>query len=91
MRTLVAIVLILCGTLLVLAPALMDFMDRISIAALLADRTDLNSISLSPQPMAAIYRLVCWTLGGAMILIGTAGGMFARPCPPPPPPRDTPK
>jgi hypothetical protein len=84
MRIVVAIVLILCGTLLVLAPAVVDFLDRVSVAAILSDRKDLNSVSLSPEPMSGTYRSVCWMLGGAMLLTGTVGGMFGRPCPPPP-------
>lgn len=66
MRTAIAITLIICGTLLVLAPAIYDFLLAAQVTDVLVTRTDLNSVRAG-EPLASFYRLVCWVVGVAMI------------------------
>jgi hypothetical protein len=69
MRTAIAIALIVCGTLLVLAPAIHDFLLAAQVADVLVTRTDLTSVR-GGEPLAFLYKLVCWMIGVAMV--GTA-------------------
>lgn len=66
MRTAIAITLIICGTLLVLAPAAYDFLLSAQVTNALMTRTDLTSIR-GGEPMAFFYKIVCWLIGLAMI------------------------
>ena len=69
MRTAIAITLIICGTLVILAPAIHDFLLAAQVTDVLVTRTDLTSVR-GGEPMAFLYKLVCWIVGVAMV--GTA-------------------
>jgi hypothetical protein len=66
--------LIICGTILVLAPPLSDYLDNYRVSQMLIERKDINRVSFNQAPMSSEYRFGCWALGGAMVLIGTIGG-----------------
>jgi hypothetical protein len=73
MKTGIAIALIVCGTLLVLTPAVHDYLLARNMSYVLEVRTDLAAFSLSEQlSMSMIYRLVCWALGVGMIGVAIA-------------------
>lgn len=74
MRYKIWITLIVCGTLLVLAPPLSDYLSNYRLSLLLVERKDFNSINFGLAPMSSEYRFGCWALGAAMILVGTIGG-----------------
>ncbi len=82
MRALVAITLILCGTALVLAPAGLSFLNQFNTARLMVERKDLMNVSLDKATMEPLYQFVCCIMGGAMIGVGTIGGLRGGPCPP---------
>jgi len=83
MRTEVTIVLVICGTLLVLAPPASDYFATQQAAKLLAAQHDFQSVHFGIQPMSETYRLGCWALGAAMIFVGIVGGWFNHWVPPP--------
>jgi hypothetical protein len=73
MRHKIWVTLIICGTIIVLAPPLSDYLANRGIAEMLIERKDFNTVSLG-LPMSTEYRFGCWALGAAMILVGTIGG-----------------
>jgi hypothetical protein len=73
MRHEVAIALIICGTLLALAPPASDHFTNRLIAQLMAEQPDVISFSLNSKPMSSNYRFGCWALGAAMVGIGIIG------------------
>jgi hypothetical protein len=74
MRYKVWIALIVCGTLLALAPPVSDYISNYQISRVLLERKDFNSVSFGIAPMSSEYRFGCWALGAAMIGIGVIGG-----------------
>ena len=68
MKTPIAVTLIIVGGLLILAPALTDYLAREQIVATMSV-TKLTSVSLDPPPMSSGYRIGCCFAGGAMILV----------------------
>ena len=66
MKTGIAIALIVCGTFLVVTPAVHDYLLVRSLSGVLLSRTDLLSVNVG-EPMSSAYRFVCWALGAAMI------------------------
>ena len=62
----IAIALIVCGTVLVITPALYDYMLLSNVSNVLLSRTDMTSVS-SGEPMSSMYRFVCWAFGAIMI------------------------
>jgi hypothetical protein len=74
MRYKIWMTLIICGTIIVLAPPLSDYLSNYRISQMLIERKDFNSVSLGILPMSSEYRFGCWALGAAMILVGVIGG-----------------
>jgi hypothetical protein len=74
MRYKIWLTLIICGTIIVLAPPLSDFLASHRISTILLERKDFNSVNFGLAPMSEQYRFGCWALGAAMILVGTIGG-----------------
>lgn len=75
MRYEVVTTLILCGTLLVLAPPISDYLARRQVVEVFVARTEFNNVTLNVEPLSSEYRLGCWILGAAMICIGVFGAM----------------
>ena len=78
MRNEVSVILILCGTLLVVTPPASDYLARREQIKAMIARTDLNNISTTPGAMSDQYRFGCWALGAAMIGIGVVGSWSRR-------------
>jgi hypothetical protein len=74
MRYKIWLALIICGTIIVLAPPVSDYLANRGILEMLVERKDFNRVSLALPPMSTEYRFGCWGLGAAMILVGTIGG-----------------
>jgi hypothetical protein len=74
MRYKIWMTLIICGTIIVLAPPLSDYLSNYRISQMLIERKDFNSVSLGLSPMSSEYRFGCWALGAAMIVVGVLGG-----------------
>jgi hypothetical protein len=74
MRYKIWLTLIICGTILVLAPPFSDYLANHRISEILIERKDFNSVNLGLAPMSSEYRFGCWALGAAMILVGIIGG-----------------
>jgi hypothetical protein len=74
MRAHVAIILIVCGTLLASAPVVSDFAQAVVIRQALAEPQASGPRHFFKQPLEESYRLGCWILGGAMIGLGIIGG-----------------
>ncbi len=66
--------LIVCGTLIVLAPPAADYLANHQIMQLLVERKDFTSVNLGLPPMSSEYRFGCWALGAVMIAVGIVGG-----------------
>jgi len=64
MKTPVAVTLIIAGALILITPALSDYLYQRNIAALLAH--GFNSVNLDGK-MGDLYRIGCWMAGGIMI------------------------
>jgi hypothetical protein len=74
MRYKIWLTLIICGTIIVLAPPLSDYLINYRISEMLIERKDFNSVSFGLSPMSSQYRFGCWALGATMILVGVIGG-----------------
>jgi hypothetical protein len=74
MRSYVVFVLILCGTLLALAPIGSDFVQGRQIAEFVSQDVDLSGKPFFRQPLDENYRLASWVLGIAMISLGIIKG-----------------
>jgi hypothetical protein len=70
MRHFVATILIVCGTLLALAPFVSDTLQGWRIADALAGRIADTPFGFFRQPLDETYRLGTWIVGGAMIAVG---------------------
>ena len=68
MKTPVAITLILVGALLILAPAISDYLYQRNLVELMGD-SKASKISLAGE-MSSFYRFVCWVSGLFAILLG---------------------
>ena len=79
MRAILAIVLIVCGTLLALAPSASNYLQGREMSEYLAQREDVRGVLFFRQPMGDEYRLGAWILGGVMIGLGALAGWHAAP------------
>lgn len=64
MKTPIAVTLIIMGTLLVMTPAVADFLYQRNVIALLPQSG--GSVTLAGQ-MSDLYRFGCWLTGSAMV------------------------
>jgi hypothetical protein len=79
MRNYIAIALIVCGTLLALAPILSDCIQGLEIAKALSGRWPIYPSGFYRQPLEESYRIATWLLGGSMIGLGfTSGWLSAK-------------
>jgi hypothetical protein len=76
MKTPIAVTLIIMGGLLVMTPALADFLYQRNIVALMA-RSGVASVTLAGQ-MSELYRFGCWLTGSGMIGIAVLCSLFSR-------------
>lgn len=76
MKTAVLICLIICGTILVLFPALLDYLLALRATEVLMHRGDFSSFNFNYSGIEEFYRLLCWLLGGTMIGVAV---LFAIP------------
>jgi hypothetical protein len=77
MKPSVAIALIVCGTLIVLAPSVSDYFQRANLTRLM-EKPEITGVNLEGS-MGDLSRIACYTLGGLMILtaIGCSIGKCA--------------
>jgi len=73
MRHLIALVLIVCGTVLAMAPVASEFVQREQIAEIASRQDQAGPIKFVPQPLEETYRVGGWILGAAMIGLGIIG------------------
>jgi hypothetical protein len=70
MRHFVTTSLIVCGTLLALAPFVSDTLQGWRIADALAGRVADSPFGFFRQPLDELYLVGAWVIGGAMITVG---------------------
>ena len=75
MKTPIAVTLIIMGALLVMTPALADFLYQRNVVTLMA--SGLRSVTLAGQ-MSDLYRLGCWLTGSGMVGVAVVGSLFSR-------------
>ena len=78
MKTPIAVTLIIVGGLLLLAPALSDYMYQRNIVEMMS-RPDIASVNLDGK-MGDDSRLGYWFAGGAMVFIAVAGPRLGACC-----------
>ena len=76
MKTPIAVALIIMGALLVMTPALSDYLYQRNVVDLMS-RPGVVNVSLAGQ-MSEIYRLGCWLTGSAMTGVALLGSLFFR-------------
>jgi hypothetical protein len=74
MRKYLAIVLIVCGTFLALAPSASDFIQGLEVAKALSGRSPAHPSGFYRQPLEESYRIGTWLLGGSMVGLGLIRG-----------------
>jgi hypothetical protein len=74
MRKSLAIVLIVCGTFLALAPSASEFIQGLEVAKALSGRSPAHPSGFYRQPLEECYRLGTWLLGGSMVGLGIIRG-----------------
>ena len=74
MKTPVAVALIIMGALLIMVPALADYMHQRNVVELLS-KTNVTSVNLIGQ-MGELYRVGCWATGTGMIAIAVLCSLF---------------
>jgi hypothetical protein len=78
MRNNIAIVLILCGTVLALAPSASDFLQGWQMAQALSEPASATASGFFRQPLEETYRIGTWILGGTMVGLGILFGATRR-------------
>ncbi|WP_428303999.1 hypothetical protein [Lacipirellula sp.] len=79
MKNNVAIALIIMGTMLVMAPAVSDFLYQLNVVTVLSQAKS-ESVTLQGQ-MGDYYRFACWATGAGMIAAATYCSLFRKePC-----------
>jgi hypothetical protein len=76
MKTPVAITLIIMGALLVMIPALADYLYQRNLVALLS-HSGVTSVNLDGK-MGDLYRIGCWLTGSLMIGVAVLCSVFNR-------------
>ena len=76
MKTPVAVTLIVMGALLVMTPALADYLYQRNVVALLA-RSSVTGVTLVGQ-MSELYRFGCWLTGSGMVGVAVLCSLFVR-------------
>ena len=76
MKTPIAVTLIIMGALLVMTPALADFLYQRNVVALLA-QSGIERVTLAGQ-MSDLYRFGCWLTGTGMVGTAVLCALFVR-------------
>jgi hypothetical protein len=76
MKTPIAVTLIIMGGLLVMTPALADFLYQRNVVALLAT-SRFESVTLAGQ-MSELYRFGCWLTGSGMVGVAVLCSLLSR-------------
>jgi hypothetical protein len=74
MRKYTAIALIVCGTILALAPVVSDFIQGLAVAEAMSGRSPREPSGFYRQPLEESYRIGTWLLGGSMAGLGLISG-----------------
>jgi hypothetical protein len=74
MRNHIAIVLILCGTVLALAPSASDYLQGWQMAQAMSEPASATASGFFRQPLEETYRIGTWILGGTMVGLGILFG-----------------
>jgi uncharacterized membrane protein YjgN (DUF898 family) len=75
MKTPVAVTLIIIGGLLVMTPALSDYLHQRNLVALMS-RPGITSVNLDGK-MGDLYRIGCWLTGSVMVGVAVLCSLFA--------------
>ena len=76
MKTPIAVTLIIMGALLVMTPAIADFLYQGNVVAMMA-KSGVTSVTLAGQ-MTELYRLGCWLTGSGMVGVAVLCSLFHR-------------
>ena len=76
MKTPIAVTLIIMGALLVMTPALADFLYQLNVVALMT-KSGVTSVTLAGQ-MSELYRFGCWLTGSGMVGVAVLCSLFSR-------------
>jgi hypothetical protein len=76
MKTPIAVTLIVMGALLLMTPALADFLYQRNVVALMA-KSGVTSVTLAGQ-MSELYRFGCWLTGSGMVGVAVLCSLFCR-------------
>jgi len=76
MKTPIAVTLIIMGALLVMTPAIADFLYQRNVVAVLA-RSGVTGVTLAGQ-MSELYRFGCWLTGSGMVAVAVFCSLFVR-------------
>jgi hypothetical protein len=76
MKNNVAIALIVMGAVLVMVPAVSDFLYQLNVVTVLS-QSKLESVTLQGQ-MGDYYRFACWATGASMIAAATYCSVFRK-------------
>ncbi len=77
MKTPLAVVLILMGTLLIMTPPIADYLYQRHLVELMTKLTDYSSISLGGD-MSEPYHFGCWLAGVTMIVVAVVFSVRGR-------------
>jgi hypothetical protein len=73
-----AIVLIVCGTFLALAPSVSNFIQGWQVAEAISGRPLVNTTGFFRQPLEESYSVGAWLLGRAMVGLGIIRGWMRQ-------------
>ena len=76
MKTPIAVTLVIMGALLVMTPALADFLYQRNVLALIAN-SGFDRVTLAGQ-MSELYRFGCWLTGSGMVGVAVLCSVFRR-------------
>jgi hypothetical protein len=76
MKTPVAVTLIIMGAVVVITPAISDFLFQHNLVAILS-KPGITSANLDGK-MGDLYRIACWLTGSAMVATAILGSLVSR-------------
>jgi hypothetical protein len=79
MRRNIALVLIICGTFLALAPVLSDLVQGLQMAQAMGQPAAPTDSTFLRQPLDGSFQVASWLMGGAMVTLGAVGGRRQNP------------
>jgi ABC-type phosphate transport system auxiliary subunit len=77
MKTEISIALIICGTILIIAPPASDYLYRQDVKQVLIEKPDATTVTFSGDVMSEEYRIACWMVGTGMIVVTVIASIAA--------------